>query len=335
MAIIDLASLQPSSISRDLRKKYLLIYSLPKVGKTSFAAKCPRNLILCFENGVNFLSGVYAVRIEKWTDLKVILKQLSREDVRQKFDTVTYDTLSIAWRLCEQYICNKHGVKALGDIPWGRGFSEVTEEFDECLRTLVNLEYGIILLTHAKIKTESVGEDKTVTYISPNVPERAQAIVNPLVDLIGYLKVDYEQVGDNEENWKAKRTLITRATPYITAGCRSKYISPEIPFTTDGYSELVKAFSDAIDKEENSGAIVVEKDADFSVLPHRDFSETLAEAKELWERIVGVGDNASPEQAEKIMNKVIKLFGEPMKLSEIPEEKQDIFELLILEMKEM
>ena len=55
MAIMNLLDLQPTTISRDLRNKYLLIYGTPKCGKTSFAAECPKNLIFCFEK-----SGVLA-----------------------------------------------------------------------------------------------------------------------------------------------------------------------------------------------------------------------------------------------------------------------------------
>ena len=43
--MIDLLNLQPTVISRDLRSKYILIYGQPKVGKTSFAAQLPNNLI--------------------------------------------------------------------------------------------------------------------------------------------------------------------------------------------------------------------------------------------------------------------------------------------------
>lgn len=120
MAILNLMDLQPTVISRDLKDKYILLYGLPKVGKTSFAAQCPNNLIFCFEKGVNFQSGVYAVDVPKWTDFKALLKQLDRDELKEKFHTVTIDTVSIAWNLCEQFICSQNNVKAIGDIPWGK-----------------------------------------------------------------------------------------------------------------------------------------------------------------------------------------------------------------------
>ena len=43
----------------------------------------------------------------------------------------------------------------------------------------------------------------------------------------------------------------------------------------------------------------------------------------------------SEGKAEVVMAEVESLFGEPMKLSEIPESKQDIFEVLIEDMRSM
>lgn len=43
---IDILNIQPTTISRDLKGKYLCLYSQPKCGKTSFAAQAPKNLLL-------------------------------------------------------------------------------------------------------------------------------------------------------------------------------------------------------------------------------------------------------------------------------------------------
>lgn len=52
MAVVDILSIEPTSISRDLKNKFVLVYALPKVGKTSFAAEFPKNLMLAFEKGL-------------------------------------------------------------------------------------------------------------------------------------------------------------------------------------------------------------------------------------------------------------------------------------------
>ena len=45
---IDIFNIQPTTISRDLKGKFVCIYSLPKVGKTSLACQFPKNLLLAF-----------------------------------------------------------------------------------------------------------------------------------------------------------------------------------------------------------------------------------------------------------------------------------------------
>jgi hypothetical protein len=326
MAILNLLDLQPTTISRDLRNKYILLYGLPKVGKTSFAAQCPNNLIFCFEKGVNFLPGVYAADVPKWTDFKALLKQLDKQEIKEKFHTVTIDTISIAWELCSQYVCTQNGVKALGDIPWGRGYALLKDEFSSALRQISMMGYGMILITHAKTKIEDIGDDKTIEIVSPNIPDRAQDIVNALVDIIGYIQVDWKET---ESGPVANRTLITRGTPTVVAGSRLKYLASQIPF---GYHELTNAIGEAIEKQQSlDGAVVTDKDTTQAVITKRPFEETVAEARTHWERIVSQNEN----NAELIMAKVENIFGQPIRLSEITEAQQDLFEILIDELRAM
>jgi hypothetical protein len=49
MADIDIFSLEPSKISRDLKGKFLLIYGQPKTGKSTFGSQLPRALFMNFE----------------------------------------------------------------------------------------------------------------------------------------------------------------------------------------------------------------------------------------------------------------------------------------------
>lgn len=288
--------------------------------KTSFQAQIPNNLIFCFEKGVNFLPGVFAVDVPKWVEFKALLKQLEKDEIKQKFNTVTIDTVSLAYDLCTQYICSQNNVKTVGELAYGKGYALVKDEFTNALRQISMLGYGIVLITHAKVKNVKVDDDSTIEIASPNIPDRAQDVVNALVDIIGYIDISYE-------NGTAVRTLITRGTPNIVAGSRLKYLAPRIPF---GYDELINAIGDAIEKQAKiDGAKVVDKGSMQKVIETRPFTETLAEAKELWTKLVNEG------KVDAVMAQVENLFGEPMKLSEIPESKQDIFEVLIEDMRAM
>ncbi len=322
MAIMNLMDLKPTTISRDLKDKYLLLYGPAKCGKTSFAAQAPDNLIFSFEKGTNFISGVYAIEVEKWTFFKSYLKQLNKPELKEKFKTVTIDTLSIAWSLCEAYICSTQGVDAISDIPWGRGYALLKDEFSDALRQISMMGYGIILITHAKIKTEKIDDDTVIETMTPNIPDRAQDVVNALVDIIGCIKVIPHSDGT------AERTLITRSTPYITAGSRLRYLPPEIPF---GYNELIAAMNEAIDKQEAEGDVVVAKNEE-KVASHT-YEEAMAEARAQWERLLDSDDpEGSIEKANKIVEKIMK---RPCRISEIQPEQLDLLELIIEELKEL
>lgn len=66
--MIDILNIQPTVISRDLKGKYILLYGLPKTGKTSMAAHFPNNLLVAFEKGYNAIDGISAVDINRWAE---------------------------------------------------------------------------------------------------------------------------------------------------------------------------------------------------------------------------------------------------------------------------
>ena len=147
-----------------------------------------------------------------------------------------------------------------------------------------------------------------------------------MVDIIGYIDITWDEEG-NSERW-----LYTRKTPTVMAGSRFKYLEPKIKF---GYNELVNAISDAIDKAEKlDGATVVDK-TERIIEETLDYNAIRAEASALWKQLVGEGENANPEMAKTILKKVEMIFGRTMKLSEITEDQVDLFNLVVIEMRDL
>ena len=319
---IDIFNIQPTTISRDLKGKFVCIYSLPKVGKTSMACQFPKNLLCAFEKGYNAIAGVRPIDITKWSDFKLVLRQLEKPEARQMYDTVTLDTIGIAWEMCEQFICAQNGVQKIADIPWGGGYSGCTKEFEACLRKITQLGFGLVIIAHVDKRIEKRADDDEVEILGPAIPKRAYEIVNQLVDIIGYIDVTWDEEG-NSERW-----LYTRKTPTVMAGSRFKYLAPKIKF---GYNELVSAISDAIDKSEKlDGAVVV--DTIEQVIEEKlDYKAIREEASMLWKTLV----ERDPENAPIILKKVEMIFGRPMKLSEITEDQVDLFNLAVLDMRDM
>ena len=319
---IDILNLKPSVISRDLRGKFVCLYSLPKVGKTSLACQFPKNLLLGFEHGWNAISGAMAIDIKKWSDFKLVLRQLEKPEAQEKYNTITIDTVGIAWDLCEQYICAQHAVQSISDIAWGGGYAAAKREFESCLRKITQLGYGLVIIAHVEKRIEKRADDSEVEILGPAIPKRAYDIVNQLVDIIGYIDITWD------ENGNAERWLYTRKTPTVMAGSRFKYLAPKIKF---GYQELVEAIIKAIEKSEQvDGAVVVDKE-DVKIEEELDFDAIRDEASKIWAKLV----NEDPANAERILKKVEMIFGRKIKLSEITEDQKDLFNLVLLDMKDM
>ena len=324
---IDILNIEPTVISRDLKGKYILVYGKPKVGKTTLASKFPKNLLVAFEKGYNAIDGIKAVDIHKWAEFRLVLRQLEKPEAREMYDTITIDTTTIAYEMCEQFICAQHGVQSISDIPWGQGWGLAKKEFEACLRKITMLGYGLVLIAHVDKRIEKNSDDSEIEILAPSMPKRCYEIVNQIVDIMGYISTEWDDQG-NSTRW-----LYTRSTPTVMAGTRFKYLAPKIKL---GYDELVEAINKAIDEQKDKdGATVVDK-VESKVEEALDYSALMAEAKTLWSQLVpNPEEEKSKEMAKAILKKVEMIFGRPTKISDITEDQVDLLNLVVLELREL
>ena len=331
MATLDIFTLEPSKISRDLKGKFLLIYGLPKTGKSTFGSQLPRSLFLNFEQGTNALAGIRSVPILRWTDFKKVLSQLRKPQAREMYDSIVVDTASIAWQLCEEYIKQRESVDSIRDIPWGQGWNMLKTEFSECWREITLLGFGILFIAHSKEKPTEMRDEEgnAISAVCPDLPNNAYTIINSIVDIIGYLQVQMNPYGTTE------RFLYTRSTPTVFAGSRYQYLAPKIKF---GYNELVNAIGDAIDKAVELDGAEVTDHTEIAQVKARPFAEVMNDAKEVWGGYLNsAATEEEKDQRLKIMKDIIKkVFGtEEFKLSQAVPSQVDLVELFIDEMNDL
>lgn len=321
MAGIDIFNIPENVISRDLKGRFLCIYGPEKVGKSTFGAKLPRPLFCNFEVGTNYLP-VKPVNIDKWSTFKQVLRQLERPEAHDYYDTVVIDTVSEAYAACEQFICAQNAVQRIGEIPYGRGYADTKREFENALRKITMLGFGLCCICHAEKKTIPGPDDSTIDTMQPAMPSRAADVVNRMVDIIAYIDQRFD------ENGESVRRFITRRTPTVLAGSRLPYLDPVIPFS---YEDLIDAIGRAIDKQEAEDGVKVVDTAEHQQTEQLDFDKLREEASVLWGNLVG----KDPSNAEKILKKAEMIFGRKIKLSEITEDQVDLMNLIVIEMRDM
>lgn len=321
---IDLLNLEPTKISRDLKGKYIFAYGQAKIGKTSLIASFPKSLIFSFEPGTNALDNIYKINITSWKDFKLAVKQLANDKVKEKFDFLGIDTVDIAYDLCEAYICSTNGVQAIGDIPYGGGWTKLKKEFSKVFRDIAMMGYGIIFISHAQEKTIKDGGEE-YTRIVPACSSIASGIVNKLVDFIIYIGIEY----DGPEDETGTRYMYFKGNKFIQAGSRFRYIPAKAKF---GHDELVNAVNDAIDKQVGANG-AVEKGENFYQSESRPFDEVMAEAKDIWGKILDKNDS---DAIVSEMNHIIeKNFGSQVLLSQTTAAQQDALELTVSDLEDL
>lgn len=253
-----------------------------------------------------------------------MVSQLCRkEELKNRFESISLDTIDEAWQLCVKYVCSQNGIEKLGDLPWGQGHDLAKKEFSAGFRDLVFNGYGLIFISHSVDKTYKDDKGQEFSKIVPALPATPFNIVNKMVDLIAYIREINVGTDDAPER---KRFMFFRDTvgDRFLSKSRYKYIEPKIELD---YAALVNAIYDAIDKEvAASGGEATDKP---NVNTTLDFEVLMEEAKTLWGKVI---QEEKAEEASKILEEE---FGKPTRFSEIMANQVEQLNIVIMRIKDI
>lgn len=324
MAGIDLLALEPQQISKDIRGKFILLYGLPGVGKTSLAAQFDKALIIGFEQGTNAINNVHVAPVQSWGEFEGLVRQLLKKpELKEKYHCIAMDTADEAWNMCVRTVCAEHNVDSLGDIGYGKGYIEADQKYHDIFQSLTKAGYGVVFTSHSIEKTLKNEKGQEYSYIQPALDKRPFNIINKMVDIIAYIREI--TIGEGEQA-KRERFMFLRdeVGDRFLAKSRFRYISSRIPLS---YDALVNAIYESIEKEcANSGGTPTEESNPYTTL---NFDALIEEAKMLWGKVIQKDKN--PEAQEILKN----IFGKPTKFSEILPEDVEKLNQAIIEIKDI
>lgn len=184
----------------------LLLYGVPKVGKTTFAAALPNNLILDFEGGTAYINAL-KMNIGSVAAIEALCVQLRAEGLKLHaagkspylYDYITIDTGDALEDMCdvsalEKYknskLCSveqKTSLRSVTDLAHGLGYGMLRAEFVRVVNLIAMYTKRVIIITHVKDKfiSEKEGISSTVKDIS--LSGKLSTIVCSNMDAIGYL----------------------------------------------------------------------------------------------------------------------------------------------------
>ena len=340
MGTIDIFGVQPHQVSRDMRGYSVFLYGGWKTGKTTTAVKFPKHFLLAFEKGYSAIPGAMAQPINSWSEFRQVLRQLKDDKAKAMFETIIVDTGDIAYDYCVKYICANNNVDAVGDIPYGKGYGLVEKEFDECLRQIVQMGYGLVVISHETDKTFKNENGTEFNKIVPTLDKRANNVLARMCDIIGYTR----SVPDGESG-KEKVVMFMRGTSRFEAGSRFKYTPDYIDLS---YDNLVRAIGDALDKQmEEDGAELftdTRENVHLDTTSTLDFDALSKEFSDIIANIPGSSDmDGSTEDGKKfreywqprITQIIEKYLGKGSKMKDATRDQVEAVSLILIDLKDL
>lgn len=315
---INLMSIEPNKVSRDLSGYITYIYGAPKVGKTTLASQMERALLIAAEPGYHALPGIFAQDVTSWSEMRQVYRELKKPEVKEKFQNIVCDTVDILADYCKKYICQQNGIEDLGELGYGKGWTKFKDEFNEVFRGLTQLGYGVYFIGHDK---EIINEDGT-KFIRPALSNSVRTVVSGMADLYGYA----------HQKYAGEMSVLTLrcSDGSIECGGRFKYIDDEIPMN---YQSLVEAIQRAIDKEaaETNGQFVTNEKINPVGNKQYNFDEMMSNFQSLIGQIMEKNQN----NALKITAIIEKYLGKGKKAGDCTPEQCEQLELILIDLQEL
>jgi len=222
-----------TKIQNDLSSQHLMIYGEPKVGKTTFASNFPNSLFLSTEKGYNHLE-ILNVDINKWTDMYDLAKLLKDNNSKEPWKSLKHlvvDVVDDLYRLCEEHICNQHGVQSIneGTLAYGMGMSLTRKEFEKIIKMFERGGYRFVFISHAMERTRKTSI-KEWTQMATSLSQKTEVVITKMCDLILYCYAKHD----------GTRLIRTKGTEYVIAGDRTGRLPEIIPMDFEEFNKLLK-----------------------------------------------------------------------------------------------
>jgi len=193
----------------------LIIYSKPKVGKTSALAELENALIIDLEKGTDFLDAM-KVQVNDLTELKQVGQAII--DAGKPYKYIVIDTITKLEDMCLPLALTMYRKTPMGKnfdgtnvltLPNGAGYLYLREAIDSVVKYLDTLSDRIIYLGHIKLKSiEKNGKEVTASDL--DLTGKIKSMMSADVDAIGML---YREGSKNILSFKTTDDVICGARP--------------------------------------------------------------------------------------------------------------------------
>lgn len=177
--------------------KNLILFGLPKVGKTTILSTLENNLILDFENGSTYVDAL-KVKVSSLKELKEVIKAI--KDAGKPYTYITIDTITALeemtkdmalkmWQNSPQFT-TKYEIKDVTQIPNGAGYSFWRQALETVIDLIASAAPNLIICGHVKDTALSEGLDGSAKDL--DLVGKTKRVLSAKSDAIGFVHRDEE-----------------------------------------------------------------------------------------------------------------------------------------------
>ena len=224
----------------------IVLFGPEGIGKSTFASKFPNPLYIDTEGSTKQLDVARLPNPTTWSELLEEVKYVIANP--NICGTLVIDTADWAEKLAIAHTVQMLKVANLADVPWGKGYEWLEQEFKNLLNLLDDVIYkgiNVVLTAHAQIRTfyepDNIGqydryELKLQKKTSPLLKEWAEMLL-----FANYkTQIIIDQKTGKSKGMGGNRVMYTTHTPSWDAKNRFD-LAPELPFE---YSAIAHIFGE-------------------------------------------------------------------------------------------
>lgn len=176
--------------------KYLILFGLPKVGKTTVLSTLENNLILDFENGSTYVDAL-KIKINNLKELKEVIKAIKEAGKPYKY--ITIDTITAIEEMAKPIAINMYqnspifsskyqDVKDIAQLPNGSGWGFLRQAIEVIIDMIGGVTENLIICGHVKDTALNEGLDGSVKDL--DLTGKIKRVLSARSDAIGFVHRD-------------------------------------------------------------------------------------------------------------------------------------------------
>ena len=238
---------------KDDRPPRMIVYSAPKVGKSTFAAGAPDAVFLQTEEGLDALDVARIGMLTTYDEVLEGLQALAAEE--HDFRTVVIDSADWLEPLVWQAVCDEAGVDGIEKVGggYGKGYIEADAGWKEFLSALDYLRnargMACVIICHEQTVKIQPPDGDSYDVAGIKLHKRAAALLHEWADVLGYarmrVKIQSEDMGFKKQHKRAvqlgdEHQLVVANHPAYVTGNRYG-ITDTLPLSWSAFADALAA----------------------------------------------------------------------------------------------